>query len=298
MLISTHYKQASATLNRHVTRVAGPLASFDVPFWGANPMHVRNSIHRHSAFWIGYVVAGQGSYIEDEGASPLAPGTIFCSRPGVWRQIRSDSGLSLLWVSFLIEEAASSEAAVAPFRRLETTTDFIRANAGSTPTAKMWEALWTQAEQLPSAYASVLENMAYALLMSFAQLFGEVRAADSTEGGLRAESSSLLLRQAKWFIADNLSLPLRLEEVAKHLHVSGRHLSRLFAEEDGLSFSGYLRKLRMDKTLRDLAETDLPLEQIARNNGFGNIHYLTRVCKAEAGLPPGQYRRRHRSSPL
>lgn len=296
MLLSTHYKQVIATLNRSVSRTAGPLASFDIAFWGANPMHMLNSNHRHSAFWIGYVLTGQGSYIEEKASFPLAPGTLFCSRPGVWRQIRSGGGLSLLWVSFRLKEAASSEAALTPFRRLETTTDFVRPHAETTPTAKLWEALWLQAEQLPQAYASVLESTAYALLMSLPSLFGELRPAYVGENAGRSEHASLLLRQAKWFMADNLSLQLRLEEVARHLHVSGRHLSRLFREEDGLSYSSYLRKLRMDKTRREVAETDWPLSQIARDNGFGNIHYLTRVFKAETGQPPGDYRRRHRTS--
>ncbi|MDF2720823.1 MAG: hypothetical protein K0Q59_498 [Paenibacillus sp.] len=295
MFLSTQHSYASAVLNQYASRVNGPLASFDVPIWGANPRHLRNSIHRHSAFWFGYVLSGQGSYVEEDRALALVPGAIFCSRPGVWRQITSDSGLSLLWVSFRVEESASSEAAIEPFRYLETTTEFIRYNADATPTAKLWEAIWLQAEQLPLPYISVLNPMAYALLMSFVQLFGETRASNPTDASLRQEKSSVLLRQARWFIADNLSLSLKLEEVAHHLHVSGRHLSRLFMNEEGLSFSGYLRKLRMEKAYRDLAGTDMPLDHIARECGFGNIYYFTRVFKSETGLPPGQYRSKYRA---
>ncbi|WP_167859612.1 helix-turn-helix transcriptional regulator [Paenibacillus cymbidii] len=294
MLLSSGYKNAYAVLNRYASRVSGPELSFAVHFWGANPVHTVNSIHKHSSFWVGYVLSGQGRYSEQEFASPLAAGTIFCSRPHISRQIVSERGLSILWVSFQVaEEDSLAETLVHAFRRLGETKRIVRADAGNTPTAKLWEALWTQAERFQPADAPLLSAVAYALLLSFAQLFGEVRSEEGEGEGAGLSMSSVLLRQAKWFMAENVSFPLRLEDVARQLHISGRHLSRLFAEADGLSFSAYLRRLRIDLAIRDLIGTDKPLETIAQECGFVSIYYFTRVFTAETGLPPGRYRKQH-----
>lgn len=294
MQISANYKNANALLNQVVNRVGGPELSFEIYFWGANPLHSLNREYKHASFWVGYILSGQGHYIEETFTAPLSPGTIFCSRPDVWRKIQSERGLSILFVSFdILEEDSPATSLVESFRRLRNAKSLILPNAGSSPAAKIWDALWIQAEQYQQPYTSVLSGMAYSLLLSFAQLFDESRLPEPENVILRRRMSSMIIKQAKWFIADNYSLPLKLEEIARHLHISGRHLSRLFMEEVGLSFTDYMRHYRIDQAISALLGTDKPVGQIADECGFGSVYYFTRVFVSATGLPPGQYRKMH-----
>lgn len=300
MLLSSNYKNAYAVLNRHANRIRGPELSFAVHIWGGNPVHDRSAIHKHSSYWFGYVLAGQGRYISEEGVFPLTAGTIFCSRPHEWRHIVSERKMSLLWVSFDIEDADASRSAFSGvvargFHSLTGAGNRIRSDAGNSPAAKLWEALWTQAEQFRPFDVPVLVSMAYALLLSLANMFGGTAANEETGESSDHKISSIVLRQAKWFLAENVAFPLKLDDVARQLHISGRHLSRLFKEEEGLPFSAYVRRQRVDKAKRELIESDKSMEQIARDCGFVSVYYFTRVFTAETGLPPGRYRRRNQS---
>lgn len=298
MLISSNYKNAYAVLNRYANRVSGPELSFTVHIWGANPLHDRSAIHKHSSYWFGYVLAGQGRYIAEEGVFPLTAGAIFFSRPHEWRHIVSERKMSLLWVSFDIENidaerSAPAEAIIRRFRNFTGTQSRIRSDAGNSPSAKLWEALWAQAEQFRPSHVPVLTGMAYALLLSLANMFGNHMPDEEDVGSSEHKISSIVLRQAKWFLAENFSFPLKLDDVARQLHISGRHLSRLFREEEGMPFSSYLRRQRVDKAKRELAESDKSMEQISKECGFVSIHYFSRVFTAETGVPPGRYRRRN-----
>jgi len=100
-----------------------------------------------------------------------------------------------------------------------------------------------------------------------------------------------LLYQAKLYIRDNLSVPIHSKELANYLHISERHLSRLFARETGASLSDYVRKERVRKAETLLKTSILSIQEIAEETGFSSVHYFTRLFKQATGLSPGQYRK-------
>lgn len=75
-----------------------------------------NSLHCHSFFEVCYVLQGTGTYEDDNQTFSIHEGSIFCSRPGLWHQIRSAEGLSLFFVAFELIEQRSSESACHQFR--------------------------------------------------------------------------------------------------------------------------------------------------------------------------------------
>lgn len=98
------------------------------------------------------------------------------------------------------------------------------------------------------------------------------------------------LYQAKLFIRDNLSEPLKLEDVANYLHISSRHLSRIFSTELCESFSNYIRKERVKEAACLLEMTNIPIKEIADVAGFGSVHYFTRVFTTMMNVSPAKYR--------
>jgi len=112
------FRRANALLNQHISQISGNQASFKIHYWGFMPLHYSNSLHRHSFFEICYVLEGSGEYTDDGVDYPLQAGTLFCSKPGVWHQIRSEQGLALFFVAFEVDESQTSEAYTRGFRSI------------------------------------------------------------------------------------------------------------------------------------------------------------------------------------
>ena len=136
---------------------------------------------------------------------------------------------------------------------------------------------------------SVLQ-MSGSLLAGFHGVF---IASDSAHGKDYSQRvAATLVYRAKLYIRDNLSQPLRLKDVADYLHISGRHLSRIFDSELGQSFSSYVRKEKIRQAGIWLATTDLTIKEISERTGFDTVHYFTTVFAAEMNMPPGKFRQR------
>ncbi|PYI54586.1 helix-turn-helix domain-containing protein [Paenibacillus flagellatus] len=289
--------RALSLLDAYALRPGDSRLGFAVHYWGITPRHYDNPVHKHSFYEICYVLDGTGSYMDDGHWHPLGPGTLFCSRPGVLHQIRSEAGMYLLFVAFEVDERVSDPGAVRTYRSLRATDRIVLPDADTVSAALLWRSLMLMLERPPGLRESALAGTAFALLLSFRDAF---RASDEDEGGdpgdvpLR-KSAHQLLNRALVFIKDNLSQPLALETVARYLHVSGRHLSRLFARELGLSYVHYVRRERIRHATELLDYTDMTVQQVADAAGFASVHYFTRVFARETGCPPGKYRQRGRS---
>jgi transcriptional regulator GlxA family with amidase domain len=86
-----------------------------------------------------------------------------------------------------------------------------------------------------------------------------------------------------------------LSELAEHLNVSPRHLTRLFREELSTTPARYVQSIRFDiaKALLDQGYT---ATQAAARAGFPGYESLRRVFTRELGLTPAAYQRRFRTA--
>ncbi len=53
-------------------------------------------------------------------------------------------------------------------------------------------------------------------------------------------------------------------------------------------------RVQIDRAKVLLAETELPMAQIAERAGFAHVEYFSAVFKREAGSPPSRYRAQNR----
>lgn len=68
------------------------------------------------------------------------------------------------------------------------------------------------------------------------------------------------------------------------------YASKLFKKELGISFKNYLIQKRIEVAKNLLGNTDLPVNTIADNVGYGNYSYFTRIFKKVMGVTPNEYR--------
>ena len=266
----------------------GEEVTFYVHYWGVTPKHFDNPLHRHSFFEVCYVLSGEGLYKELDRHYQLKKGTVFLSRPNIQHQILSETGLFLLFVAFEIPLEKSKDSASSMFNTLEKTNTICKYVREDSPTTLLWKALVEHTNNGGANNFNFITNMAHTLLLSFASLFSE--ATQRSQEKTFPTYSSTHLYQAKLFIRDNLSEQLKLEDVANHLYISSRHLSRLFSNELGDSFSNYIRKERVRRAARLLETTGIPIKEISDVTGFGSVHYFTRVFTSMMRVSPAKYR--------
>lgn len=110
------------------------------------------------------------------------------------------------------------------------------------------------------------------------------------EGFGAAVDETPLKRLIRKFISDYANREIRLTDLAKALHLSPAHCSRLTARLFGRSFSRLLREERLRRAVALLRDRELTLGEIAEQAGFGNVYYFNRVFSRTLGMPPGRYR--------
>lgn len=116
-----------------------------------------------------------------------------------------------------------------------------------------------------------------------------LRAADEDVGDGSHREFLPVLR----YINENLAHALRLEELADLMHVSTAHFSRTFREAFGLPPMHYVVRKRIQHAQRLVCETALSAKEIGFMCGFSDPYNFSKAFKRHAGLPPGEYRRRH-----
>lgn len=110
--------------------------------------------------------------------------------------------------------------------------------------------------------------------------------------GPRAEmnmSSSLLLKINQHCLL-HLHELFGLKKLAADLSVSESHLRASFRRETGMSLGQHLRRLRLQKAMGLLLQSDLSVTQVAERCGFDSIFTFSRTFRRFTGLTARDYR--------
>ena len=94
------------------------------------------------------------------------------------------------------------------------------------------------------------------------------------------------------YVAAHYAEDLHPSTVAGVLGFSEGHFTRLFRRDFGCSFVQYLSARRMEESRRLLAETAIPVEQVAYRVGLNNYSYFCTCFRNATGLSPGVYRKK------
>lgn len=133
------------------------------------------------------------------------------------------------------------------------------------------------------------ESLYPVLRMNFAALVSYL-ATQYDACGERASQVSALSR-ALAYMELHLAEPIRLADIAGSAFLSPRQLERLFQEYYKESPMKYLQKMRLKKALTLLVRQEASVASAARQSGFEDISYFTRVFRATYGITPTAARR-------
>jgi AraC-like DNA-binding protein len=88
----------------------------------------------------------------------------------------------------------------------------------------------------------------------------------------------------------------KLDELARIGHMSSSTLLTVFRKATGQTPIEYLVRLRIQRAMELLRQTDATITEIAFKVGFNDSNYFTRQFRKAIGIPPRQFRTENRSA--
>jgi len=92
-------------------------------------------------------------------------------------------------------------------------------------------------------------------------------------------------------IRDRACAGLKVQEVPAAVALSRSQLDRRFKAVVGRTLHDEIRRVRLEQAQRLLADTSLPLKQVAGRCGLRTVQHLTELFRQFLGVTPGAYRR-------
>lgn len=96
------------------------------------------------------------------------------------------------------------------------------------------------------------------------------------------------------YIWEHYQEPLTLKKIAKEFYLSEGHLSRIFHNISGSSFSAYLRNVRLIHARQAIRDGIVSVTEIALSSGFGSVNTFISAFKKEYGETPGSLIHRYK----
>lgn len=95
------------------------------------------------------------------------------------------------------------------------------------------------------------------------------------------------------YLKEHLSDSLSVELLAERCHLSKYYYIKLFKTYTGQTPYDYLLHIRLQKSQKLLAETVMPIGEIATETGFGDSKNYISCFKKKFGITPLQFRKQH-----
>jgi len=167
------------------------------------------------------------------------------------------------------------------------------------------ECLWSGSSQsddtnfrlriLPPWYRSLPFNIALVFIALLGVIYFTFRYARkyASHTGHVSESDRVFLRHFCEYVALHLDQNLSYEALTKELGVSRTSLYEKVKSLTGYSLNDYVKKIRVEKAMSLLKNSELNINEISDALGFSYPRYFSSVFKEVTGESPTQYRLKH-----
>ena len=230
-----------------------------------------------------HILHGTGAERREEN---LTPGEALFTPPESWKLPLWDSAhelFCLVYSADFLRCTYVDYSSPDPEKRRPVCTHFYHTSAAPTPALR----------KLLHLLAEVDDETAGADLAR--ALFRLTRGFLANDNRSRTGKAERTFQEIRQYMAENFCLPLTREETAAYFQLNPNYLSRLFRQRSGSSFSEILRSMRLEHAAFLLRATDLLVDEITLQCGYQSTPFFTSAFHRHFGLPPGQYRLKHKN---
>lgn len=234
-----------------------------------------------------YVIAGKGTYELNGAVWELGPGMVLHMAPDEHMILSSSQAEPLTYYSvhflyFPIEWEGNqarlgAKGAPLPFDRVFP----VHADAAE---------LEHRLKQLHQLWSDKNEGTEWTVRLQFLTLLKWL--SEALTHKLRDEDETArLISDSMKYIQDHYQLSLERDKLARMASLSASYYSILFKRYSGYTPFEFINKIRLDKAKQLLRTTNEPISKIARDVGYQDPLYFTRLFAREVGMAPRMYRK-------
>ena len=148
------------------------------------------------------------------------------------------------------------------------------------------------AERAGYEAAELLDKM-----MSGKKAGGQTIKVDATRVVTRQSTDILAVEdrdvvEALRFIRQHSRKPIQVSEVVEQVAMSRRSLEHRFRKFLNRSVQEEIRRIRIERVIQMLVETNLPVSRIAMELNYPSIEHISRYFRKEKGMSPQAYRKK------
>jgi len=259
-------------------------------------------LHSHNCVEMVYVRSGRGTHIVGDRAYELYPGDCFVLQPGEKHGFGRKTRLTLTNFMFhprLVRPYRDELFAVPGFVQFFSLEPLFRAESAfryklHLPSGAQRE-FTAIADKLEHEYVTRRDGARLCCTCLFVELL--VLLSRSYHEALSRERSvdhfshqKSIVDAAIAYLEQNYAKSLRVRDVAYTAYVSPSHLTHLFTEVTGWPLNEYLIGLRIDQACLKLRSSSVRVADIAREVGFDDPAYCSRLFRKRTGHSPIQFR--------
>ncbi|GAA1485507.1 helix-turn-helix domain-containing protein [Brachybacterium fresconis] len=274
--------------------VTGEVDEFTVDYlsWGFyEPSIWRNHPHTHSFYEVCLAYSGSGTFTVEEAEHRVQTGDVFIARPGEVHEIIADpaEGLGIAFWGFTLQPTDAMPSSLPGWWNGLVRVDrpLVSPALGSLP--MLICALAAEAATPRSGVSGQVRALGAALVIETARAFATADDLTVTLDPTARTTSAVSAMER--YLSDNLTRTIHVRDVAANGHLSSRHAARLFSRETGSSLMETLRRLRLERGVQLLLESDEPIAQVARACGYPEARAFITAFRRHYGQPPGAFRR-------
>ena len=220
---------------------------------------------KNGKYMLGIVTGGEGELLKGDRAHPLSQGCIFIAHKDEEFCIKGN-GLEFCYVTFYgrraleLYERSGATAELCVFEGYGNMCDF-----------------WLRSVR--EADDTNVDLMAESVLL---YCFAHLRTSPKKHGDLVFRMLALT--------DDGFTDPdFSLSTLAAELGYDAKYLSFLFKRKKGVTFTSYLRDVRLKHALFLMEQGVVSVKNIAILAGFGDALYFSKIFKQQMGVPPKEY---------
>lgn len=98
------------------------------------------------------------------------------------------------------------------------------------------------------------------------------------------------ISKALQYIYENWNKEIKVNDLAKQVHLSKNYFGELFQNETGMTVQQYINKLKIDHARLLLEDKALNINTIADMVGYQDANYFSRIFKKNYSMTPKEYR--------
>lgn len=134
------------------------------------------------------------------------------------------------------------------------------------------------------------DSLATGLAIQLVRRYSSLKDVHVGHGGMAPHKLRRALALIDHHLSDEEEGRVALRAVASDVHMSYFHFSRAFKQSMGMTATNYIAERRIERAKKMLAETDLPISEIALRSGFSSQSHFTTAFRRLAGATPKAFR--------